>query len=143
MMKTIIFLRDINPGFNPNHVVTIQVLLNSPQYKPPGSHVQFFKKLLNRVQSLPGVQYASVSRGIPFDGWNGNGFVVRENPHPAMSDMPDGNSITVGPQYFRVMGVPVLQGRGFTDADTEAALPVAIVNEELVREIWPGPELHR
>ncbi|MBV9267238.1 MAG: ABC transporter permease, partial [Acidobacteriaceae bacterium] len=137
MMKTIIFLRDINPGFNPNHVVTMQVFLDSPRYKPPGSHVQFFKKLLDRVQSLPGVQYASVSRGIPFEGWSGDGFVVPENPHPPMNDMPDGNAIMVGPQYFRAMGVPVLQGRGFTDADTEGTLPVAIVNQELVRETWP------
>lgn len=138
MMKTIVFLRDINPGFNPNHVVTMQVFLENPQYKPPGSHVQFFKKLLNRVQSLPGVQYASVSRGIPFEGWNGNDFVTPENPHPPMSDMPDGNPVMVGPQYFRAMGIPVLQGRSFTDADTEGALPVAIVNEELARETWPG-----
>jgi len=138
MIKTIIFLRDVNPGFNPNHVVTMQIFLASPQYKPPGSNVQFFKKLLNRVQSLPGVQYASVSRGIPFEGWNGNGFVVPENPNPPMADMPDGNPIMVGPQYFRVMGIPVLQGRGFTDSDTEGGLPVAIVNEELVRETWAG-----
>jgi putative ABC transport system permease protein len=138
MLKTIILLRNINPGFNPNHLVTMQVFLDSPQYTPPGSHVQFFKKLLNRVQSLPGVQYASVSRGIPFEGWNGSYFVVPENAHPPMSDMPTGNPIMIGPQYFRAMGIPVLQGRGFTDADTEGRLPVAIVNEELVRETWPG-----
>lgn len=138
MMKTILYLRDINPGFNPNHLVTMQLFLDSPRYKPPGSHVQFFKKLLNRVQSLPGVQYASVSRGIPFEGWSGNGFVTPENPHPPMRDLPDANPIMVGPNYFSAMSIPVLQGRGFTDADTEGTLPVALVNEELVRETWPG-----
>lgn len=138
MMKTIVFLRDIDPGFNPEHVVTMQVFLNSPLYKPPGSHVQFFKKLLDRVQSEPGVQYASVSRGIPFEGWSGNGFVTPENPHPPMSDIPTANPIMIGPQYFRAMGVPVIEGRGFTDADIESTLPVAIVNKELVRETWPG-----
>jgi putative ABC transport system permease protein len=138
MMKSIVFLRDINPGFNPDHVVTMQVFLNSPSYKPPGSHVQFFKKLLDRVQSLPGVQYASVSRGIPFEGWSGNSFVTPENPHPPMSDLPDANAIMIGPQYFRAMGIPIVEGRGFTDADIEGTLPVAIVNKELVRENWPG-----
>ena len=138
MMKSIIFLRDINPGFNPNHVVTMQLFLDSPQYKPPGSHVQFFKKLLSRIQAMPGVQYASVSRGIPFEGWSGDGFVLPENPHPPMSELPNTNPVMVGPQYFRAMGIPVLQGRGFTDADTEGAMPVAIVNEELVHETWPG-----
>lgn len=138
MIKTIAFLRDINPGFNPNHVVTMQLFLDSPRFKTPGSHVQFLKKLLDRLQSLPGVQYASVSRGIPFEGWSGNDFVTLENPHPPMSDMPDGNAVRVGTQYFQALGIPLLQGRAFTDLDTEGTLPVAIVNEELVRENWPG-----
>jgi putative ABC transport system permease protein len=138
MMKTIAFLRDINPGFNPDHVVTMQVFLDSPLYKPSGSHVQFFKKLLDGVQSLPGVQYASISRGIPFEGWSGNGFVIPENPHPPMSDIPTANAVMIGPQYFRAMGIPVIEGRGFTDADLEGRLPVAIINKELVRENWPG-----
>ena len=86
---------------------------------------------------MPGVQYASVSRGIPFEGWNGNDFVTPENPHPPMSEIPDANPIMVGPQYFRVMGIPLLEGHAFTDADIEGNLPVAIVNEELARENWP------
>jgi predicted permease len=55
-----------------------------------------------------------------------------------MSDIPTANPIMIGPQYFRAMGVPVIEGRGFTDADIESTLPVAIVNKELVRETWPG-----
>ncbi len=138
MIKTIVFLREINPGFNPHHVVTMQIFLDSPQYKPRGSHVQFFKKLLARLQSLPGVEYASVSRGIPFEGWSGNSFISSENPHPPMSEMPTANAIMIGPQYFRAMGVSLLEGRGFTDSDIEGTLPVTIVNEELARENWPG-----
>jgi putative ABC transport system permease protein len=138
MVKTMVFLRDINPGFNPDHVVTMQVFLDSPSYKPPGSHVQLFKKLLDRLQSLPGVRYASVSRGIPFEGWSGNSFVTAENPHPPMNNMPNANAIMIGPQYFRAMGIPVIEGRGFTDADIEGTPPVAIVNKELVRENWAG-----
>ncbi len=138
MIKTIVVLREINPGFDPHRVVTMQIFLDSPQYKPRGSHVQFFNNLLARIQPLPGVEYASVSRGIPFEGWSGNDFVTPENPHPPMSEIPDGNAIMIGPQYFRVMGIPLLQGRSFTSSDTEGALPVAIVNEELARENWPG-----
>ncbi len=138
MIKTIVSLRKINPGFNPHHVVTMTMYLDTSRYKAPGSRVQFWNKLLQRVQSLPGVQYASVSRGIPFEGWSGNDFVTAENPVPPMNERPDGNAIMIGPQYFRAMGVPLLGGRGFTEADTEGALPVAIVNEELMRENWPG-----
>ena len=137
MIKTIIFLREVNPGFNPGHVVTMQVFLDSPQYQQPGSRVQFFKKVLERLQSSPGIQYASVSRGIPFEGWSGNFFVTPENPHPPLSELPDANAIMVGPQYFRAMGIPLLEGRAFADSDTQGALPVAIVNEELARESWP------
>lgn len=138
MVKSIVFLRDIDPGFNPDHVVTMQLFLDSPAYQQPGSHVPFFKKLLDRLQSLPGVQYATVSRGIPFEGWSGNSFVTPENPHPPMSDLPDANAVMVGPQYFHAMGIPLVEGRGFIDADIEGSLPVAIVNKELVRENWPN-----
>jgi putative ABC transport system permease protein len=138
MIKTIAFLREINPGFNPHHVVTMQIFLDSPQYKAAEAHEHFFQKLLQRLQSSPGVQYATVSRGIPFEGWSGNNFVTPENPNPPMSEMPDANAIMVGPQYFRAMGIPLLAGRGFTDADKEGTLPVAIVNKELVRENWPA-----
>jgi putative ABC transport system permease protein len=55
-----------------------------------------------------------------------------------MNEMPDANAIMVGPQYFRAMGIPLLTGRSFTDADKEGTLPVAIVNKELVRENWPA-----
>jgi putative ABC transport system permease protein len=138
MIKTIVLLREINPGFNPHGVVTMQIFLDNPHHKAPGSHVQFFDELLRRLQSAPGVQYASVSRGIPFEGWSGNNFVLPENPNPPMSDMAVANANMIGPQYFQVMGLPLLQGRPFTDSDTEGKLPVAIVNEELVRENWPG-----
>lgn len=137
MIKTIIFLRETNPGFNPRHVVTMQVFLDSSQYKRPGSHVQFFKRLLERLQSLPGVRYVSVSRGIPFEGWSGNSFVTPENPNPPRSEVPTANAIMIGSQYFRVMGIPLLEGRAFADSDTQGTFPVAIVNEELARENWP------
>lgn len=138
MVKTVFFLREINPGFNPHHVITMEVFLDTPQYKAPGSHVQFFKNLLARLQSLPGVQYASVSRGIPFEGWSGNDYVTPENAHPPLSEVPNANAIMIGPEYFDAMGIPLLQGRRFTDGDREGGLPVAIVNAELVRENWPG-----
>ncbi|MBV8897099.1 MAG: ABC transporter permease [Acidobacteriaceae bacterium] len=138
MVRTIASLREINPGFNPDRLLTMEIFLDSPRYAPAGSHVHFFKQLLDRIQSLPGVQYASVSRGIPLEGWSGNGFVTAENPRPAFSEMPDANAVMVGARYFRTMGIPLLAGRGFTDADRESTLPVAIVNQELARESWPG-----
>lgn len=138
MVKTVAFLRDVNPGFNPSHLLTMQIFLDSPRYKPPGSHVQFLTRLLDRVESLPGVQSASVSRGIPFEGWSGNSFVTGEDSHPALSNMPSANAVMAGEHYFLTMGIPLIQGRGFTNADREGALPVAIVNQELVRENWPN-----
>jgi putative ABC transport system permease protein len=116
----------------------MQVFLDTPRYNATGSHVPFFRNLLDRLKSVPGIQYASVSRGIPLEGWSGNDFVTAENPHPPVSEIPNANPVMIGPQYFQVLRIPILQGRAFSEFDTDGRLPVAIVNEELAREYWPG-----
>jgi putative ABC transport system permease protein len=138
MIRTLILLGRVNLGFNPHNVLTMRVPLLGPRYQEQRAQAEFFTELLERVRTLPGVQWASVSRGLPVEGWEGWGFVTEDNPSPPPNQTPDGNYQVIGPDYFRAMGIPLRQGRFFTAQDTQQSIRVVIVNEELARRQWPG-----
>ena len=140
MIRTLVIIGRVDLGFNAHNVLTMRVPLLGPQFKDPRNQVEFFNRLLERLRALPDVQWASVSRGLPMEGWNGWGFVTEDDPSPPPNETPDGNYQVIGPDYFRTMGVPLRKGRVFTDRDTSQTLPVAIVNEELARKQWPGQD---
>jgi putative ABC transport system permease protein len=139
MIKALAHLHGVNIGFNPDHLLTIRVPLEGPQYKEP-QQVQFFQQLFNRIEALPGVEAASISRGVPMHGWSGWNFVTADRPHPAAGEVPDANYLVVGPHYFRTLQIPLREGRSFADSDTPTTEAVAIVSESLVRKYWPGQD---
>ncbi len=137
MLKTLLNMHRVPLGFQPDHVLTMRVPLNEVKYNEQ-QQADFYQRLLARLSAMPGIRYATVSRGIPILGWAGQGFVTQEHPHPAPADLPDGNYLAVGSRYFDVLRIPLIRGRAFTEHDTQSALPVAIVNQALARSQWPG-----
>jgi len=140
MIRTLVLLGRVNLGFDPRDVLTMRVSLLGPGYKEQRAQAEFFTRLLERVKTLPGVRWASVSRGLPVEGWDGWGFVTEDNPSPPPNQTPDGNYQVIAPDYFRVMGIPLREGRFFTGQDTQQSTRVVIVNEELARKQWPGQD---
>jgi len=140
MIRTLILLRRVDLGFNSHNVLTMTLPLLGPRYHEQRAQAEFFTALLERVKTLPGVQWASVSRGLPVEGYSGWGFVTEDNPSPPVNETPDGNYQVVGPDYFRAMGIPLREGRFFTAQDTQQSMRVVIVNEELARTQWPGKD---
>jgi len=140
MIRTLLLLGRVDLGFNPHNVLTMKIPLLGPRYKDQRAQAEFFTALLERVKTLPGVQWASVSRGLPVEGWSGWGFVTEDNPSPPPNEEPDANYQVIGPDYFRVMGIPLREGRFYTGLDTQQSTRVVIVNEELARKQWPGQD---
>jgi putative ABC transport system permease protein len=138
MIRTLVRITHFNMGFNPHNVLTLRIPLRGPQYQDQRSKARFFEQLLGRVEALPGVVSASVASGLPIENQAGMGFVIEENPNPRPEDMPDANYLIVAPNYFRTMGIPLRQGRAFSEADIQDSQRVMIVNEELARQYWPG-----
>ncbi len=136
-IKALGHLRSVDIGFNPDHLLSLSVPLIGPSYENPQRQVEFFEQLLNSIESVPGVQAATVSRGIPMQGWAGWNFITADNPNPPAADLPDANYVVVGPHYFRAMQLPLLDGRPFKNADTRSSLPVAIVSASLAQRYWP------
>jgi len=140
MIKALGHLRGVDIGFNPNHLVSMEVPLVGPQYDQPARQVQFFHQLLDRIETLPGVEAATISRGVPMRGWAGQNFVTADHPNPAAGEVPDANYVVVAPDYFRTMQIPLRKGRPFTESDSSSSERVVIVSESLASRDWPGQD---
>jgi predicted permease len=140
LIKTFVALSRVDMGVDPHNVITVRVALLGPRYAEHPKQTAFFRQLLQRVESLPGVESAAVidGGGLPPDGGNGNDFLVAGRPAPPVSEFPDAVNRVISPDYFRTMGISLLRGRPFTPADNEDSPRVAIINERLARDFWPG-----
>jgi putative ABC transport system permease protein len=138
MMRSFLHLQQINPGLNPQNVLTMQVGLPRAKYPQPERRIAFFQQLLERVQTQPGVQVAGAVSNLPLSGsaW-GRSLTVEGRALLSVGEAPMINHCVITPNYFRAMGIPVLMGRDFAEADSQDAAKVTIIDERLAREYWP------
>lgn len=148
LIETFANLLHTNPGFNPHPILTLQTWTTGQNFTPlpdkptPAQEnsrsaeiSQFYQGILSKVQTIPGVQSAAVvGAGLPLD-YGGNAYVWLASEGESSGISSDFRSVS--PDYFRTMGIPLLQGRLFTDADSSYAAKVAIINQEFVREKFP------
>ncbi|HEV2491409.1 MAG TPA: ABC transporter permease [Candidatus Acidoferrales bacterium] len=131
-------LRSVDPGFNPANVMTMYLDLSSARYGKIPLQTQFRRELLARLNSLPGVGAAMIS-DIPFGGnYVGHRVVFDGRPPVPAGAEPIVQTLSVMGDYFHVMQIPIREGRGFSPADREGEPLVAIINEEFVRDFFPG-----
>jgi len=138
MIRTLMTLSKLDLGFNRSSVLTMKLPLLGLHLQNTPQRIEFLRQLLPLLAALPGVQSATLTRGLPIEGWSGWYFITEDNPTPPPGQVPDANYNIVGPEYFRTLGVPLLKGRPVTEADTPTSLPVAIVSEQLARQSWRG-----
>jgi putative ABC transport system permease protein len=132
------FLR-LDPGFRTDHLLTLQLGLLEAKYDKPAPRIAFYRQAFERLAALPGVQSVGAITALPIWGTGGNGsFSIESQPRPAPGHLPRANWDMVNPQFFATLGLTVKQGRPLTDADHETAPPVAVINETLARQYWPG-----
>ena len=139
MIKSFLRLRHVNIGFDTRNVITADVSLPNAKYRTDEQRAAFFKQLTERVRALPGVQAASATATLPLSGSNwGRSLTVEGFPVLSVGQAPMIQHTVVTPGYFRTMGITLLAGRDFTDADVPGAPLVTIVDERLAREYWPN-----
>lgn len=111
-----------------------------PRSRDPQHRFAFYGQVLERVGSLPGVTAAAYTTSVPLD-WKGgtNGIAIEGRP-VERGVMYDANDRQISQDYFKVMGIALRQGRGFNESDSEQSQPVAIINETMAREFWPGED---
>jgi predicted permease len=140
LVETFVRLERVSAGFDPTNVMTARVALPETNYGKPQQAADFYKKLMARVSSLPGVSSAAAAWWIPLSGSEiGFNCDIQEHPVPP-GQQPILQFNVVTPDYFKTMRVPLLRGRAFTDRDDNAASPVAIVTESFVKQFFPGED---
>ena len=141
MIRSFLRLQSVDSGFNPRNVLTMIVSLAGSEHSTGPKRAAFFNQLIERVESLPGVESASAINHLPLVGdiW-GLGFRIEGRPAPLPGEGPVGVYRIVRPNYFQTMGATIVAGRDFTERDNETANGVVIINEAMARRYWPGED---
>ena len=138
-LKSFWHLQAIDPGFNPDGVLTTRLLLPFETYPQGPQRAAFYRQVLERIKALPGVASVSAVSRIPMVPGNNSGSMSGENSAVGPNDQPVETEMRwATPDYFQTLGISLLQGRSFTDADVEGTLPVVIVDESFARRFYPN-----
>jgi predicted permease len=132
LVRTLVHLQTLPPGFDAANVMAAQASLDDARYHNSQSFQRLLQQSLTAMKDIPGVESAAVGLNLPFERGLNNGFHLADGPRPDESQMT--SSAYVTPEYFRVLRIPVLAGRAFSESDTAASQPVAIVNESFARK---------
>lgn len=133
LIKSFILLREVNPGFDAENVLTMRISLPGARSSQPQQQANFYRELTKRVSALPGVEAAGATLSLPLDGSNysvGHSF-VREGRPLTTEEALTSDYFVVTPDYFKTMRIPVKTGRSFTDHDTAETPLVVVVNESI------------
>jgi len=140
LLKSLSKLRDVDPGFQSAHVLTLDFDLGEARFQDEAQRARFFEQVLEQTRALPGVESAGLTGGLPLrsKGW------TEEVTPEAASTWRDAlaNMIyrVITPGYLETLRVPLVRGRFFDSRDREGARLVAIVNQKAAREFWPNQD---
>ena len=157
LLRSFYQLSQVNPGFGHHNVLSFTVSLPQSKYRTIEQRIDFYSRLLEKLNASPGINSASVTSGLPFGGssWR-TGFVAEGQPLPAPNDTPQLEAYAVSPDYFRTMEIPLRAGRFFTEQDNRQhlagrdlskfddgarqvlGLNAIIIDEEFARRYWPN-----
>jgi predicted permease len=132
-------LLQVDPGFNPNGVVTASVGLPRSKYPKPELLRDFMNRALPAIRAIPGVSLAGATEAIPLGGSHDDSVILAEGYQmkPGESLVSPLN-ISVTPGYFEALGISTVKGRSFDDRDNQDSPRVIIVDERLAQHFWPG-----
>jgi len=141
LIRSFMRLQQFDLGFNPNNLATMRIQLPGTKYREPAQVDAFYKQLLERIESVPGVKsVGAISDVFLTDTPNSTNFSIEGRPVPIGADSIEVPLDSVSPGYFRAMGIPLLSGREFDDRDVRNSTPVVIVNETFVRRFFADEE---
>ena len=138
MIRSFARLRAVDPGFVADDVFTVALSLPPAEYPEPSDAARFYQELLDEVAALPGVESVGAVTGVPLSGYRtASGLHIDDHPveEGALPPVPETMNATAG--YFRSMGIPLLNGRGFERADHELRTGAVVISESLANHYWP------
>lgn len=136
LVKTFVNLRAVDPGFDPHGVLSAQMPMGTARYADPAALNQFYRDGLDRVRAIPGVRAAAIASGLPIEQALNLNVDILDGPEKLQNELTDWRYVTA--DYFETMRIPIVAGRGFTEADAAGAPKVAVVSEQFARRLFKG-----
>jgi putative ABC transport system permease protein len=138
LMRSFVETMRVPPGFDPHHVLTLRLGMSAVEYGQEKGPF-FFRQLFPLLAAIPGVESVSGGYPIPFSYDNTSRFSIAGRPTDP-NDLPVSNRVTVAPEYFETLRIPLLKGRNFDQRDNLQAKRVVVVNQEFAREFFPNED---
>ncbi|MFL6520473.1 MAG: ABC transporter permease [Chthoniobacterales bacterium] len=140
LIKSVMRLRGVDPGFKPDRLVTMNVWLPTAKYPKAPDWNQFFNRMLERIETIPGVEAAGLTSVLPVSANFDKRTIEAEGQAHVPGEYPDVDNYMVSPDYLRVMSIPLLEGRALTAQDNENSPLTVLVSETMARKLWPGAD---
>ncbi|HSB10528.1 MAG TPA: ABC transporter permease [Blastocatellia bacterium] len=136
--RSLLAMLSVDRGFQTENLMTMELALPQYKYRQEPQQSAFFRQLLDRVETLPGVRSAALTSVLPLSSNNSKNAFTVEGRESA--DTEWANLRVISPDYFRAMAIPLLNGRPFSSGDASGAPDVVIVNELMATRFWPGQD---
>jgi predicted permease len=138
LFRTILRLRDVNPGFDTKNIITFKVGVSHSLTKTASSTRIAYRQLLERIRQIPGVEAADFTTAIPLTGQGGYlPFWLDSRKPESLQGAPRLQAFLTGPDYFRTMEIPLIQGRFLSEGDTTKSPCVAVIDSEFAQKFFP------
>ncbi len=135
-IRSLVKLQHEPAGFNPDHVLTLSVSLPTARYPTAAQKADFWQRTLEALREVPGVELAGGTSRLPLlPGNSTRGLMIRDLPPNVQANA---HYRTASPDYFRAMGIRLLRGRAFEEADREGRPLVAVVSASAAQRFWPN-----
>jgi putative ABC transport system permease protein len=139
LAKSFLRLSNVDPGFKSENRLTMRIDLPPSKYREPERRLAFYNQLMEQLGGLPGVQSIGVVNSMPFaEGNSRESFNIEGRPNPRPEDLRSAEFRVNNADYFKTLGIPVVEGRPFNESETRDSMKVAIINETMANALWPG-----
>jgi len=138
--KSFLRLMNVDPGYDPRGVITLRTYVYGPRYQKPEAELGYYNQAMDRLRATPGVESVAMASNLPLADFDRSAFHIRDRRPRVPSDVPSADVYSITPDYFRVMRIPVLRGRQFTDRDGTSAPKVAAISEICARQMFPNED---
>ena len=139
-VRSFLNLQQSSAGFDTSPLMTMRIYLPGAAYEAPDAKARRVRELVERIESLPGVEAAFGSNFVPFGGGGGGGNVIVEGRAVEAGKQPSITFVAASPHLRQTLGVALLRGRDISDADETTRTPVAVINQTMANQIWPGQD---
>ncbi|HSE38328.1 MAG TPA: ABC transporter permease [Blastocatellia bacterium] len=140
MVRSFISINAVAPGLNPKGVFTIGIGLTEPLYADVQQQARFYDRLTERVNAIHGVESTAGVNRVPLLGFNSSTSFTFQGRPVQQGNEPTADCRIATPNYFRTMGIPLLEGREFTERDLKDAPEVVVINKAMVEQFLPGED---